>query len=336
LHRFVDPIGIVKVGDRSGLDSQIAEFLNVVQVEIQFFFSLCISVHGSSNSQWIGRIIVRTSSESSTNFPLSLLRIAPSIIPFQAVARFTRWTGEATIRVFTSVVETSLDPDRILASCNSLIILQSLVRRLISDSAPLSLAFSIVSSLFRRYPDLPPPLARLPSFLLSVLKSSAFSPGTLPQNRAHALSILAAMPPSRLALVASPALTDVTDHIACGAPPRPCAASPKSLWPARIFAMDDGISGWVWVGNEAPPALCGAAFGDEDPSAAEAIADDADEGRRLIQFLRKPARICVEGGRGASAFEARFVESEGMGLPALKAFVSRARRGGGLIGLVSK
>jgi hypothetical protein len=51
LHRFVDPLCVINVCDRYGLNVQISVFLSVVSVVIEFIFPLCSSVDGSSRSQ---------------------------------------------------------------------------------------------------------------------------------------------------------------------------------------------------------------------------------------------------------------------------------------------
>jgi hypothetical protein len=50
LHRFVDPLCVIDVCDHYGLNVRITVFLGVVPVVIEFIFSLCSSVDGSSRS----------------------------------------------------------------------------------------------------------------------------------------------------------------------------------------------------------------------------------------------------------------------------------------------
>jgi hypothetical protein len=138
--------------------------------------------------------------------------------------------------------------------------------------------------------------------------------------------MIAEMSPELLELVGCPVLKDVTDHLARGVPPVVCPLSIKSLRSSRIFTMDDGISSWVWVGKYVPEWLCSAVFGEEDIEAIESIDFDAEEGRKLIALLKRPLRLCIEGGTGSRAFTARLVDSEGSGMPGLKGFLWRVTR----------
>jgi hypothetical protein len=107
---------------------------------------------------------------------------------FQVVACFKKWTGE------TVVLETSADPSLIVASCDSRVILQSLIRRLIPDfcrstADSLALAVSVLPPILRRFPALPLPLTQLPASVLGAVKCPIFAAGTLPQDRLHGLLI---------------------------------------------------------------------------------------------------------------------------------------------------
>jgi hypothetical protein len=106
--------------------------------------------------------------------------------------------GETVAGVSSTVLETSADPSLIVASYNSRVILQSLIRRLIPDfcrsmADSLALAISFLPPILRWFPELPLPLTQFPASVLGVVKCPIFAPGTLPQGRLHALLLVSAM-----------------------------------------------------------------------------------------------------------------------------------------------
>jgi hypothetical protein len=97
--------------------------------------------------------------------------------------------------VFSAVLEISADPSLIVASCDSRVILQSLIRRLIPDfcrslADSLAFAISVVPPILWRFPEFPLPLIQLPASVLEVVKCLTFAARTLPQDRLHALLLV--------------------------------------------------------------------------------------------------------------------------------------------------
>jgi hypothetical protein len=134
--------------------------------------------------------IVRTNFEQFGDFPQKVLG-APAL-RFQAVVRFKKWMDE------TVVLETSADPSLIVASCDSRVILQSVIRRLIPDfccSTADSLAFAIsfLPPILRQFPELPLPQIQLAASVLGVVKCRTFAAGTLPQKGLDGLFLVSAM-----------------------------------------------------------------------------------------------------------------------------------------------
>jgi hypothetical protein len=134
--------------------------------------------------------IIRTNFEQFADFTQTFLD-TPAL-RFQAVACFKKWVDE------TVVLETSADPSLIVASCDSRVILQSQIRRLIPDfcrstSASLALAISVLPPILRRFPELPLPQIQLAASVLGVVKCRTFSAGTLPQDGVDGLLLVSAM-----------------------------------------------------------------------------------------------------------------------------------------------
>jgi hypothetical protein len=90
--------------------------------------------------------------------------------------------------------------------------------------------------------------------------------------------------------------------------------------------MDDGLVGWIWVGRDAPAMICEGVFGEQDPEAVEKVDEDTEGGKKLLEWLERPVRVCVDGGRGAAAFVARLIEKEGAGMPGLEGFLWRIQK----------
>jgi hypothetical protein len=112
-----------------------------------------------------------------------------SALRFQGVVCFKKWMGETVVCVF------SADPSLIVASCDSRVILQSLIRRLIPDfcrsmADSLAFAISVVPPILWWFPELPLPLIQLSTSVLGVVKCLTFTAGTFPQDRLHALLLV--------------------------------------------------------------------------------------------------------------------------------------------------
>jgi hypothetical protein len=114
-----------------------------------------------------GTEIVRINFEQSADFSLTLPSVGAPELPFQAPTHFKMWTVEIVVRVFSAVLEASADPALIVTSCDSRVILQSLIRRLIQD---ISRSTSDLRSSAH-----PPPVSRAST---SVDSFSRFSPGS--------------------------------------------------------------------------------------------------------------------------------------------------------------
>jgi hypothetical protein len=100
--------------------------------------------------------------------------------------------------VFSAVLETSADPALIIASCDSRVILHSLIRRLVPDfcrstSDSLALVITILPRILRWFPELPLPQIQLAASVRGVVKCRTFSAGTLPQDGVDELLLVSAM-----------------------------------------------------------------------------------------------------------------------------------------------
>jgi hypothetical protein len=133
-------------------------------------------------------------------------------VAFSGGCPLQKSTVETFFRVF------SADPVFIFASCDSRVILQLLIRRLIPDfcqstAGSLILAISILPPILRLFPEILLLLTPWPASVLGVLKFSAFALGPFTQYHLHSLFLVSGMPPTRLALADLPVLTDMTDQV---------------------------------------------------------------------------------------------------------------------------
>lgn len=304
------------------------------------------SVTFSMNSRWC-KII-----------DFDMVSFGPKKLPFQVIVNYRKLSGETATRVYSTIVQLSDDMSLVIRNLNQAVIAKYVVNQLIyafknkkeTDIKNLiNLAIQKISPVFRGYRNnvslhrsgineisIPDSLSNLPLSCLGVLKSSAFSYGTISISRAFYIEQLEYANLENLKLMCTPLMLDVTDYLLNDAESRAVAynriiyftiLTKLNIDSNKIFILYDGFSTWIWIGSQIPQTLIFNLFGVEEFYQIVDIQPlDNEASIRFYGLFRENVNLCIENGIGHQSFMNKLIHDRSMGLPAYDEFLAMLQK----------
>lgn len=365
LKKFCDPMHsqfiVMDPSQMKQISELIKEVLDsfVIFVKILFLDSLksngMVSNHISltKKRKVINSLTFSMNSRWSKIIDFEMISLGPKKLPFQVIINYRKLSGEATTRVYSTIVQLSDDMSLVINNLNQTVIAKHVINQLLyafknkkeTDIKNLiQLAIQQISPVLRGYRNyvsthksgineisIPNSLLNLPLYCLGALKSSAFSYGTISSSRAFYMEQLEFADLEFLKLICSPVMIDVTDYLLNDIENRATAynrikcfsrLTKLNLDSSKIFILYDGFSTWIWIGTRIPQALIFNIFGVEEFYQIVDIQPlDSEASVRLFGLVRKNINLCIENGIGHQSFLNKLIHDRSMGLPAYDEFL---------------
>lgn len=366
LKKFCDPMHSRFIVMDPTQMNQISNLINdvldsfVIFVKVLFLNSLK-SEGMTSNHVWtpkkkkrvINSISFSMNSKWCKIIDFEMISFGPKKLPFQIIVNYRKLSGEAATRVYSTIVQLSDDMSLVIKNLNQNVIAKYVINQLLyafrkkneTDIKNLTnLAISKISPIFRGYRNnvslhksgineitIPDSLSNLPLSCLGVIKSSAFSYGSISTSRIFYLDQLENSDLESQKLICTPLMLDVTDYLLNDAENRVTAykriqyftiLTKLNLNSTKIFILYDGFSTLIWVGSQIPQTFIYNLFGVEEFYQIVDIQPlETEASIRLFSLVRKSVNLCIENGIGHQSFMNKLIHDRSMGLPAYDEFL---------------
>ena len=180
-----------------------------------------------------------------------------------------------------------------------------------------------------RYSSLvmPKSLQYVPLYTLGVLKSTIFTQCIAYDERAGQLSRMNTMTPEEVTLFAYPTLSDVTAFVWHGGEIVPLKLTDSELREKKLLLLDNGISSWLWIGENLDKSLCQVAFAKPSQVLVDkVIRNETEQSQRLFTLVKGNFRHILQGTSSEFVFRTRMVEDAQKNYPSSVGFITELHK----------
>ena len=174
---------------------------------------------------------------------------------------------------------------------------------------------------------LPSSLRFLPLMTLGILKSTVFTQSIIYDERAGQFARMNEMSPSELVQFAYPTLLDITAYVWHGGETTPLHLNDSELKEKKLIILDNGISTWLWIGENLDKELCMQTFNKCSQVLVESVdPQETEQSKRLFEYVKGNFRHVLMGSSSDCIFRSRMVEDNNNKLPSAVGFLSELHK----------
>lgn len=265
-------------------------------------------------------------------YPLTFSDTLIGPIYIQSVTKWIDAQGHTHTQVCTRMAGITDNPAEVFSSANMGVILKYISNTLLNffynkEEATLSkmddYALALLKPIFYSYrmhisnsPSkmknlvISQSLQKLPTYVLGVLKSTAFHNGIAYDERAYQMFEINSMSPFMIMFVGYPRLIEANSFIQNGTEPEVLPLKDFEMRSDRLLVLFNGFLTFIWIGKDLDRDLCLKTFGKANPHLVDKVVPiDSDESKRLYTLIIGNHRLFNESKQdNSNLFQDRLIE----------------------------